>query len=249
MVPACGLWAWLALLSYPHSSGGLLLQRAVVRRSRPAAITITLCEHAPLQDAGKKAVPQSQDVSDQPTVGRGVVWRRVRQRFEKSGIPEDLEAVAPLVEGVSEDIESAIAARKRLLRARLGSSLKHFRQEVLEEVNLQADEAKGRQERLLERRDEILASLHGLQEDIIGEVDVVLSSVKRGGETLEKGLRSLRDTWEGEVDALIEEARNDIDLAVTDLQEAIDVQRTSGRGRSRSSRSSTRAPAHSRGSM
>ena len=61
---------------------------------------------------------------------------------------EGAEELAPLLEGVAADVDAALAARRRRLKFTLGTSLKKFREDVLDEVELQASEAKERQERL-----------------------------------------------------------------------------------------------------
>jgi len=172
----------------------------------------------------------------------GKLWRRVLQRIDKGKVtssqePSQLEPLQlevqqnfsdtppPLVHGITEEVGAAIAARRRRLDARLGASLKQFRSEVLEEANLQASEAKERQKRLKERRQDILSSLEGLQDDILEEIEAVVSGMKRSSETIERGIRELRNTWEDEVGKLIEEAKQDIELAVADLEVTIDKQR------------------------
>lgn len=119
------------------------------------------------------------------------VWGRVRQRVlrEKGGdsVPEE-----DLIQGVKEDIDSAIAQRRRRLNAKLGTSLKRFREEVLSEVELQESEAKERQDRLAARQAAILDSLRGLRSDLLGEIEDGLMGVQRGGQTLERVIRAAR---------------------------------------------------------
>ena len=66
-------------------------------------------------------------------------------------------------QGVSEDVELAVARRRRRLNVKLRSSLKDFKEEVLSEVGQQASQAKVRQDRLQQRRADIIQSLSGLQ--------------------------------------------------------------------------------------
>ena len=166
--------------------------------------------------------------------GRGTLWKRVRRRVGSSKQAEDasvLDSISPMVEGVSEEIELAVAERRRRLDKKLRSSLEAFKHEVLEEVDQQTAEAKQRQERLAERRDQarvsfrpagdartpahpqpaaeprrapplqITESLNGLQDDILLEVESVISGVKRGSKALDSALRGLRSAWEAEVRA------------------------------------------------
>ena len=54
-----------------------------------------------------------------------------------------------------------------------------------------------------------------LREDLLDEIEETLDGVKRGSRTVEKGLRELRTTWEGEVNDLIEEVTGEAELADT----------------------------------
>lgn len=152
------------------------------------------------------------------------IWPRIRRRVVEAEVqePEDL---TPLLEGVSKDIDTAIAIRRRRLKAKLGSSLKSFREEVLNEVQLQANETKERQDRLKTRQESILQSLTALRADLLDEVEDGLKGVKRGSRTLEGAVSELRQAWEAEVNELVNDARSDVDLAVTDLEKAINLQR------------------------
>ena len=60
---------------------------------------------------------------------QGVLWARVRERLKRDkGVDATtFETISPLVEGVSEEIEQAVAARRRRLDAKLGSSLRTFK--------------------------------------------------------------------------------------------------------------------------
>ena len=118
-----------------------------------------------------------------------------------------------------------MAARRRRLKFKLGTSLKKFREDVLDEVELQANEAKERQDRLKARQFGIQESLGALRQDLLDEIEEGLGGVKRGSKAIERALGEMRSTWEAEVNALINEARTDVDLAVSDLEEAINVQK------------------------
>ena len=133
--------------------------------------------------------------------------------------------LAPLLEGVAADVDAALAARRRRLKFKLGTSLKKFREDVLDEVELQANEAKERQDRLKARQFGIQESLGALRQDLLDEIEEGLAGVKRGSKAIERALGEMRSTWEAEVNALINEARTDVDLAVSDLEEAINVQK------------------------
>ena len=80
-------------------------------------------------------------------------------------------------------------------------------------------------ERLAERQSVFFDSLTNLQRDLNDEIEETLDGVKRGGQKLEQGLKELRTTWEDEVTTLISEAKADVALAVTDLDEAVQTQR------------------------
>ena len=84
-------------------------------------------------------------------------------------------------------------------------------QEVLDETQTFVESSKKRQERLATRQEDIKESLSGLREDLLAEVTAQvedgLLGVKRGGKTLEKALRQIRQTWEDEVNDLVNEAK------------------------------------------
>ena len=84
-------------------------------------------------------------------------------------------------------------------------------QEVLDETQTFVESSKKRQERLAARQEDIKQSLSGLREDLLAEVTAQvedgLLGVKRGGKTLEKALRQIRQTWEDEVNDLVNEAK------------------------------------------
>lgn len=93
--------------------------------------------------------------------GRGLkIWGRIRRRVQA----EDQDST--LLAGVAQDIDAALAARRRRLNAKLGTSLKRFREEVLDEVELQANETKERQQRLRSRQEDIQQSLVALRQDV-----------------------------------------------------------------------------------
>lgn len=148
------------------------------------------------------------------------IWTRIRRRARQAD-----DSQVDVLEGVAQDIDSAMASRRRRLRATLGKSLKGFREEVLNEVELQANETKERKDRLRARQVTIQDSLGVLRQDLLDEIDGGLAGVKRGGETIERALREMRSTWEHEVNDLVNEARTEVDLVVSDLEEAINMQR------------------------
>ena len=61
--------------------------------------------------------------------------------------------------------------------------------------------------------------------DIFEDIERTLDGVKRGGGVLERGLAELRAEWEREVNELIADTKTDVDLAVRDVEDAIQVQR------------------------
>ena len=186
---------------------------SIISRSRSAAISM-----AEKPTPGKKERKRGK-----------LLWGRIRERFRESEgeiAEDDGDAdVAQLLEGVSKDIDTALSTRRRRLNAKLGASLKTFREDVLDEVELQADENRERQARLKARQQSIQDSLKALRQDLLDEIEDGLAGVQRGGRTLEKALRDMRTTWEDEVNELVEEAKADVDLAVADLEEAIDKQK------------------------
>jgi glycosyltransferase involved in cell wall biosynthesis len=102
-------------------------------------------------------------------------------------------------------------------------------QEVLDETQTFVESSKKRQERLAARQGDIKNSLSALREDLLAEVTAQvedgLLGVKRGGKTLEKALRQIRQTWEDEVNDLVNEAKADVDVAVADIEQTIDKRR------------------------
>ena len=101
---------------------------SIISRSRSAAISM-----AEKPTPGKKERKRGK-----------LLWGRIRERFRESEgeiAEDDGDAdVAQLLEGVSKDIDTALSTRRRRLNAKLGASLKTFREDVLDEVELQADE-------------------------------------------------------------------------------------------------------------
>ena len=150
---------------------------------------------------------------------QGLVWRRARSKVQSD---------APLAESataVKSEIDQVIIERRKLLDNKLKSSLKRVRSEMMEEVEMQADEAKQRQQRLKERQVLIAESLSGLREDIFDEIEARTEGVRRGGRLLESSLREFRSEWEAEVNTLIEEANEDVEIAVRDIEEVLKEQR------------------------
>ena len=152
------------------------------------------------------------------------VWKRVRRRVEESEEQDDTDT-REMLAGVAKEIDTALATRRRRTRAKLGTSLKRFREEVNAEVDLQANEAKERQDRLRSRQASIQESLRNLRMDLLDEIQWSVGNVKRGGRTLERALEEMSSTWEAEVNDLVNEARADVDLAVSDLEEVIQQQK------------------------
>ena len=153
------------------------------------------------------------------------VSRVVKQRQEgdeSDGLPA---LDAELSEAVSKEIDAAISARRRRVNARLGKSLKRFREEVLDEVELQADEVRARQARLRDKQQLVMDSLGEMREDILQDIEAALRGVRQGGERVERGLKALRGAWEDEVNELVADARRDVECAVSDVEEAINEQR------------------------
>lgn len=66
----------------------------------------------------------------------GFVWKHIKRLFEEAPKTQAHD-IPPLIEGVTEQVEAAIAERRRRLNAKLGESLQNFRQEVLDEASLQ----------------------------------------------------------------------------------------------------------------
>jgi len=164
-----------------------------------------------------------------------MLWGRMRRRFQRleethaeaggdAVEPASLERPA-LLEGMAEDVEKAIAERRRRLNLRLSTSLRRFRQEVMDEVEMQAEASRERQEKLARRQRVILDSLAALREDILEDIELTSEGVQQGGQRVESGLSSVRDVWEKEVNLLIADAKADVDLAVTDMETVIKDQR------------------------
>ena len=164
-------------------------------------------------------------LAPEPRKRRGLLWPRRSRRVREAREAEEAEDIAPLLEGIAEDVDLALATRRRRLQAKLGTSLRTFRAEVLDEVELQANEYKDRQEKLKMRQADIAQSLAALRQDLLDEVEESLRGVQRGGQKLEKALTDMRTAWEAEVNDLVNEAKADVDLAVRDIDEAITQQR------------------------
>jgi len=158
--------------------------------------------------------------------GIGIINRIRRRRktlAEKSAAKGVVEGVAKdvaslgLLEGVAKDVDMAIAQRRRRLNVKLGTSLKTFKQELLDEVSLQVAATKERRQLVAERREaasrDIASSFDALRSDLNDEIEEALAGVQRGGRTLERALRQMRDTWEAELAELVKEAEAELDLA------------------------------------
>ena len=164
------------------------------------------------------------DSRKRPHRGLGIVGR-LRRRAARSGDSADSSSSSPAVDGVldgvAREVEVAIAARRRRLNARLGASLREFRTEVLEEVEVQSEAAKERRARLASRQQALSRSLDALRRELEAEIEETLEGVAAGGRSLERALRSMRATWEGEVAELIREAEAEIDDAVGEIEDSI----------------------------
>ena len=218
---------WLALaagLRAPAVRADLLAHGGI----RPAIVgrSATVQLAAPIgEDEAHTASPGMPQPANGEERKRGFLGRFSRRVKEK-----ELPAVEEVdLSAFSKDVDAAIARRRRRLTAKLGSSLKDFREEVLDEYEVQAQSAKVRQNRLRSRADQIKVSLGDLKEDLLDEVTAGvedgLRGVKRGGQTLERALRQLRTDWEDEVNALVNEARADVDIAVADMEAVIEDQK------------------------
>jgi len=130
-----------------------------------------------------------------------------------------------------DNVLSEARARRRRLNSRLGTSLRAFRDDVLDEVETQTTAAKERQSRYKRKQAQILESLNELRDDILSDIEVTIDGFVRGGKRVERGLRGLREEWEAEVDALIADAVADVNLAVKDVEQAIEAQRAEIRQR------------------
>ena len=203
---------WLAFFAL---AGALHLRAAPLPQLQPAAAPSIGMRHAlvTMADEGPGGGEERGSGSDTKSKRKGrrglSVWNRIRGRVKESEAEPDTDTVE-LLEGVAQEIDTALATRRRRLRAKLGSSLKNFRGEVLNEVELQASEAKERQERLRSRQATIQESLKNLREDLLDEIEEGLAGVKRGGQTLERALTDMRETWEAEVNELVNEAKTDV---------------------------------------
>ncbi len=161
--------------------GGALLAAPLGRalsvtpgRPAPARALARLCD-ADAAD-GDDAEP-SLDARDGILYDR--VSRVVKQRQEgdeSDGLPA---LDAELSEAVSKEIDAAISARRRRVNARLGKSLKRFREEVLDEVELQADEVRARQARLRDKQQLVIDSLGEMREDILQDIEAALRGVRQ----------------------------------------------------------------------
>ena len=170
--------------------------------------------------------------------GIGIINRiRLRRKTlaEKSATKGVLEGVAKdvdslgLLEGVAKDVDMAIAQRRRRLNVKLGTSLKTFKQELLDEVSLQAAATKERRQLVAERRDaasrDIASSFDALRSDLNDEIEEALAGVQRGGRTLERALRQMRDTWEAELAELVKEAEAELDLAADEIEDLLEARK------------------------
>ena len=170
--------------------------------------------------------------------GIGIINRIRRRRktlAEKSAAKGVLEGVAKdvaslgLLEGVAKDVDMAIAQRRRRLNVKLGTSLKTFKQELLDEVSLQAAATKERRQLVAERRDaasrDIASSFDALRSDLNDEIEEALAGVQRGGRTLERALRQMRDTWEAELAELVKEAAAELDLAADEIEDLLEARK------------------------
>jgi hypothetical protein len=170
--------------------------------------------------------------------GIGIINRIRRRRktlAEKSAAKGVVEGVAKdvaslgLLEGVAKDVDMAIAQRRRRLNVKLGTSLKTFKQELLDEVSLQVAATKERRQLVAERREaasrDIASSFDALRSDLNDEIEEALAGVQRGGRTLERALRQMRDTWEAELAELVKEAEAELDLAADEIEDLLEARK------------------------
>eukprot|EP00965_Chrysotila_dentata_P221202 6192256-Pleurochrysis_carterae.AAC.4 len=141
-----------------------------LRRSRPAS-----------QQSSLKYTELSAANSSRPG---GMVWANFRRRFRKRKDEAELNRTEPLIdmeliEAVAEDVDAAFATRRRRLNLRLARSLQTFKEEVLDEVSMQEQAVRDRQERLAKRQKEIFESLAGLRGDIMEDIETLLGQVLR----------------------------------------------------------------------
>jgi hypothetical protein len=186
-------------------------------------------------DGGGHGGGEEEEVRQQ---GIGIINRIRRRRktlAEKSAAKGVLEGVAKdvaslgLLEGVAKDVDMAIAQRRRRLNVKLGTSLKTFKQELLDEVSLQAAATKERRQLVAERREaasrDIASSFDALRSDLNDEIEEALAGVQRGGRTLERALRQMRDTWEAELAELVKEAEAELDLAADEIEDLLEARK------------------------
>ena len=191
--------------------------------------------------------------------GIGIINRIRRRRktlAEKSAAKGVLEGVAKdvaslgLLEGVAKDVDMAIAQRRRRLNVKLGTSLKTFKQELLDEVSLQVAATKERRQLVAERREaasrDIASSFDALRSDLNDEIEEALAGVQRGGRTLERALRQMRDTWEAELAELVKEAEAELDLAADEIEDLLEARKEVCDGRADHTRSHQITPDHTR---
>ena len=186
-------------------------------------------------DGGGHGGGEEEEVRQQ---GIGIINRIRRRRktlAEKSAAKGVVEGVAKdvaslgLLEGVAKDVDMAIAQRRRRLNVKLGTSLKTFKQELLDEVSLQAAATKERRQLVAERREaasrDIASSFDALRSDLNDEIEEALAGVQRGGRTLERALRQMRDTWEAELAELVKEAEAELDLAADEIEDLLEARK------------------------
>jgi hypothetical protein len=201
-------WPWRLLLSALLAPAQTLLVRVPLRGH--------VC---PLSQCGVRMTAEPEE-PDQKR--RGILWPRIRNKVSEL---DEHATIGESVEVITDEVDAVLAARRKRLDRKLKTSLNRFRTEVTNEADLQAKEAKERQARLKERQSLILTSLNDLREDILDEIEATVSGFKRGSKALEQSVRGLRSEWEREVNVLIDGARQDVDMAVGDIEEVIKEQR------------------------
>jgi digalactosyldiacylglycerol synthase len=201
-------WPWRLLLSALLAPAHTLLVRVPLRGH--------VC---PLSQCGVRMTAEPEEPGQKR---RGILWPRIRNKVSEL---DEHATIGESVEVITDEVDAVLAARRKRLDRKLKTSLKRFRTEVTNEADLQAKEAKERQARLKERQSLILTSLADLREDILDEIEATVSGFKRGGKALEQSVRGLRSEWEREVNVLIDGARQDVDMAVGDIEEVIKEQR------------------------
>ena len=165
--------------------------------------------------------PDEPPPTEPPTPARkGLgLWSKVRSRVEERDDDDE-----PVVVGAVKDASAVFDTRKRRLNARLGTSLKEFKTEVLDEVDATRRARAERRARLKEQQEVIKLSLESLREDILADIEEAIDSVEGARELLARTGERVFNDVEEEVRELIEEAQAEVNIAVADIEEAIELE-------------------------